>query len=164
MCNRIFFSCAARPSRNIITSPFIRFSTPSDLQLWRSSHPPFGFAYDMMQVQDRYREVEDNCKTFLGNLRRDCGPEDVRAWLNGEGYKLAIPCKMVIRGRSGIRRGLDALTRGVGLPPIKVAPSSKLEHILFRFKLDEVNLPAALVHSVRFLTCLLYTSPSPRDS
>ena len=115
-----------------------------------------------MQVQDRYREVEDNCKTFLGNLRRDCGPEDVRAWLNGEGYKLAIPCKMVIRGRSGIRRGLDALTRGVGLPPIKVAPSSKLEHILFRFKLDEVNLPAALVHSVRFLTAQTIVLAHPR--
>ena len=70
-----------------------------------------------MTLNDWHVELPDECKTFLGNLKRDCRPEDVKRWLKENGFELKIPCRMVIRGRSGIRRGLDALTPPEGRTP-----------------------------------------------
>ena len=70
----------------------------------------------------KYVDLTDACKVFVGNLKQTCRADEVEAWLGSVGIHVAIRCKMVIRGRSGIRRGLDALTRGGGPPPIKVAP------------------------------------------
>ena len=78
--------------------------------------------------------VNDCCKVFVGNLDRTADPDEIRRWLGWKGYDLAIKCKVVIRGRTGIRRGLDALNRGGGPPPIKVAPPTGglVPHIAFR--------------------------------
>ena len=53
----------------------------------------------------KYLDLSDGCKVWLGNLRQSCSAEEVEAWLGSVGYRVAIRCKMVIRGRSGIRRG-----------------------------------------------------------
>ena len=81
-----------------------------------------------------YVDLGDSCKVFVGNLRRECRAYDVEEWLHSQGYRVAIPCRMVIRGRYGIRRGLDALTRGGGPPPIKVAPltGGLVPHMAFK--------------------------------
>ena len=89
-----------------------------------------------------YITVDDCCKVFVGDLARTADPEAIRAWLSSEGFELAIPCKVVIRGRTGIRRGLDALNRGGGPPPIKVAPPTGglVPHIAFRNEGQIVSL------------------------
>ena len=51
-----------------------------------------------------YLELSDECKVWLGNLRRSCTAEEVDTWLKDIGYTIMIKCKMVIRGRSGVRR------------------------------------------------------------
>ena len=66
-------------------------------------------------------DLSDDCKMFVGNLQRSCQEEAVEKWLSRFGWESKIPLQMVIRGRSGILRGLDALTRGGGPAPIKVA-------------------------------------------
>ena len=70
-----------------------------------------------MTLSHDYVELLDECKIFLGNLSRECRPEDVRRWLSDNGFELRIPCRMVIMGRSGRRRGLDALTPPRGRTP-----------------------------------------------
>ena len=117
-----------------------------------------------MTLGHDYVELLDECKIFLGNLRRECRPEDVRRWLSDNGFELRIPCRMVIRGRSGRRRGLDALTppEGAHSYPIKVAPSSKQLHNLLCFKLDVVILPVALATSIRFRTAQFIVLAHPR--
>ena len=81
-----------------------------------------------------YLNLTDACKVFLGNLKQTCTADDVEAWLSSQGFHVAIRCRMVIRGRSGIRRGLEALTRGGGPPPIKVAPltGGQVPHMVFK--------------------------------
>ena len=123
MCNRIFFSCDARPIMNIITSPFISPSPPSDLlaACWRSSYILWNPHLVDTITMYRWVDLSDDCKMFVGNLQRSCREQDVELWLTRCRWKSMIPLQMVIRGRSGILRGLDALTRGGGPAPIKVA-------------------------------------------
>ena len=66
---------------------------------------------------DNHVELEDDCKTFLGNLSRECRPEDVRQWLSDNGYQLVIPCKMVIRGDLVDVVGWMLSREGAGFPP-----------------------------------------------
>ena len=124
MCNRIFFSCDARPIMNIITSPFISPSPPSDLlaACWRSSYILWNpHLVVTMTTYGSWVDLHEDCKMFVGNLQRSCQEEAVEKWLSRFGWESKIPLQMVIRGRSGILRGLDALTRGGGPAPIKVA-------------------------------------------
>ena len=90
----------------------------------------------------KYITVGDDCKVFVGELSPTVKPDQIHAWLSYEGFELAIPCKVVIRGRTGIRRGLDALNRGGGPPPIKVAPPTGglVPHIAFRNEGQIVSL------------------------
>ena len=60
---------------------------------------------DLTMVQGGYLDLSDECKVWLGNLRQSCSAEEVEAWLVDLGYPVLIKISMVIRGRSGIRRG-----------------------------------------------------------
>ena len=108
---------------NIITSPFIGPSPPSDLlaACWRSSYILWNPHLVDTITMYRWVDLPDDCKMFVGNLQRSCREQDVELWLTRCRWKSMIPLQMVIRGRSGILRGLDALTRGGGPAPIKVA-------------------------------------------
>ena len=144
MCNRIFLSCDARPIMNIITSPFIGPSPPSDLlaACWRSSYILWNPHLVDTITMYRWVNLSDDCKMFVGNLKRSCREQDVEVWLYNCGWESKIPLQMVIRGRSGILRGLDALTRGGGPPPIKVAPltGGLVPHIVFKNGAQLVSL------------------------
>ena len=90
-----------------------------------------------------YVHVSDDCKVFLGNLDRHAEPKAIAAWVRKVcKVELAISCKVVIRGRSCIRRGLDALTTGGGPPPIGDAPltGGLVPHIVFRKRAQLVAL------------------------
>ena len=83
----------------------------------------------------KYVNVSDDCKIFLGNLDPHAEPKAIETWIRDTyNFDLAITCKVVIRGRSGVRRGLDALTTGGGPPPIRDAPltGGLVPHIVFR--------------------------------
>ena len=158
MCNRIFFGCGLLLLIRVIPLPFscsCRFrilcrcifptSGRDDLLESSSDLAPFGSSTMHHRAKGHgrgYVHVDDNCKVFVGNLARTADPDAIAEWLGWYGYFLAFKCKVVIRGRTGIRRGLDALNRGGGPPPIKVAPPTGglVPHIAFRNEAQIVSL------------------------
>ena len=149
MCKRIFLGCAvcllsSARCRFPALAPFGSCSGNSQILHYSdgvegsSFLSPFGSS-----AMTRYVHVEDKCKVWLGNLDRHAEPKAIAAWVRKVcKVELAISCKVVIRGRSCIRRGLDALTTGGGPPPIGDAPltGGLVPHMVFRKRAQLVAL------------------------